>query len=429
MRETNEERVIHWFKAADIESILNLRNIRQVIQHFSEKERTIKTIKTVKGLQKAVFLSSRGLYRLLFACKNEKAIKFRDWVGDILDDIIFNESKELRNQLAVLEAKNKKLTIEIDSIREETLIRSYDKKGVVYLAMVDSYTVKFGYTDDIKDRMKCHRKDFGDDFTLQKVIEFDRNRMLEKLMKQHPEITKRRVCREVNNKTQTELIQLDIGFTLDRLYKIVIALRDGMLLGCVTLEQEQLLLEIQLVKEKQDLEKLQLARVWASSGKSDDEISSILQTVTPTNTSTQSSPETHSSLIGTLPPIQKVMENMHEFYAQWACEMRDKYNAHAQEHKGQIKWSKLFPKNEASVMKKRYNRLKHFLNYLDNSTNPEYILQQLEQFAIDNKITHNRLVKDVFYQCIRSETVNAADDIKDAVKNLQTLLDKLNADV
>jgi hypothetical protein len=244
VKETKGDRIIHWYKALDIEDRLNLTNIRQVIQHFSEKEKSFKTVQTTKGMQKSIFLSSQGVYRLLFACKNEQAVKFRDWIGDILDDIIFNESKEIQNQLPA----------------------------------------------------------------------------------------------------QT--------------------------------------------------------------------------TATPI-----------SPILDTFPPIPRVIDNMQQFYIQWASEMRDKYNVHAQEHKGQIKWSKLFPKNESNVMKKRYNRLKHFLNYLDKSTNSEFVLQQLEQFAIDNKITHNRLVKDVFYQCMRSETVNAADDIKDAVKNLQTLLDKLNANV
>jgi prophage antirepressor-like protein len=36
---------------------------------------------------------------LLYSSKKKIAENFREWVGDILDDIIFNQSKELQNQL------------------------------------------------------------------------------------------------------------------------------------------------------------------------------------------------------------------------------------------------------------------------------------------------------------------------------------------
>ena len=50
-------------------------------------------------LQDTIFLTSQGVYRLLYNSKKEIAKKFRKWAGNILDDIIFNESKELQKQL------------------------------------------------------------------------------------------------------------------------------------------------------------------------------------------------------------------------------------------------------------------------------------------------------------------------------------------
>ena len=47
----------------------------------------------------ASYLTSQGVYRLLYNSKKPEAKKFRKWAGAILDDIIFNESKELKKQL------------------------------------------------------------------------------------------------------------------------------------------------------------------------------------------------------------------------------------------------------------------------------------------------------------------------------------------
>ena len=40
----------------------------------------------------------QGIYRLLYASKKPIAKKFRKWAGNILDDITFNESEELKRQ-------------------------------------------------------------------------------------------------------------------------------------------------------------------------------------------------------------------------------------------------------------------------------------------------------------------------------------------
>ena len=441
-----------WFKATDVEKALGLTNIRTSIHHFKEKEKSLRTIQTIKGEQKALFLSSQGLFRILYSSTNELAGQFREIVSEIISDILFNNGATLKENLQNFEMRM--LQNNIDKIfknNQHSLIDTFHKKGVVYMGFADPYTIKFGCTDDIKERMKAHTKDFGENFVLGYVVECDRNRILEKFVKQHPEIAKRRVSKIVNGKNQTELVSVDTLFTIEDFHKLTMELRNSV--HNISMNKDSARLEMELELEKLRLTRYKLTNAAIAAGalthedvQSDDE--DFDELFSPTHTVdiplaqpttidiplaqpttidiTLAQPTTtNSHQFATIPPIPKFMENMHEFYTQWACEMRDKYNAHAQQNRGLFKWSKLFPKKEAVVMKKRYNRLKHFLNYLDNSTNPSDILQQLEQFAIDNKITHNRLVKDVFYQCMRSETVNAADDIKDAVKNLQTLLDKI----
>lgn len=103
-----EEPNTYLFKASDIGDILELTNIRISIQNFDDDERAVrKAYDTTNRLQDVIFLTSRGVYRLLYNSKKEIAKKFRKWVGDILDDINFNNSQELIKQV-----ENHKLELE-----------------------------------------------------------------------------------------------------------------------------------------------------------------------------------------------------------------------------------------------------------------------------------------------------------------------------
>ena len=111
---------VYYFKASDIGKALKLTNIAVSIQHYDEDERVIrKAYDTTNREQDTTFLTSQGVYRLLYNSKKESAKKFRKWAGDILDDIIFNESKELKRQL---EEKDKLHKLELEE--QEDLTRS-----------------------------------------------------------------------------------------------------------------------------------------------------------------------------------------------------------------------------------------------------------------------------------------------------------------
>ena len=97
----------YYFKANDIAKALDIVNIRVSIQNYDDDEVVIRKAYDQKGaMQDTKFLSSNGVYRLLFNSKKPAAKKFRKWASSILDDIIFNESKELHKKL---EESNKKI--------------------------------------------------------------------------------------------------------------------------------------------------------------------------------------------------------------------------------------------------------------------------------------------------------------------------------
>ena len=100
LHEDINNKKVYCFKAADIGKVLGILNIRQSIQNYDDDERVVRKVYDPQGtLQDTIFLTSQGVYRLLYNSKKEVAKKFRKWAGNILDDIIFNESAELKKQL------------------------------------------------------------------------------------------------------------------------------------------------------------------------------------------------------------------------------------------------------------------------------------------------------------------------------------------
>ena len=89
----------YYFRGSDVAKALEITNVRSSIQNFTNKEKGVRKVDTLGGPQDIIFLSSHGVYRLLYSSKKKIAERFREWVGDILDDIIFNESTELKRQL------------------------------------------------------------------------------------------------------------------------------------------------------------------------------------------------------------------------------------------------------------------------------------------------------------------------------------------
>jgi prophage antirepressor-like protein len=130
-----DNKKLYCFKASDIGKALNIVNIRTSIMNFDGDEVVVRTTyDTIKRKQETLFLTSQGVYRLLYNSKKEVAKKFRKWAGNILDDIIFNESVELKrqleeikkekenkhNQLQLLELQNKEKQDKINLLTRKT---------------------------------------------------------------------------------------------------------------------------------------------------------------------------------------------------------------------------------------------------------------------------------------------------------------------
>ena len=111
--ENSDDKKTFYFKASDIGKILDIVNIRTTIQNFDDDEKVVRKAYDLRGAeQDTTFLTSQGVYRVLYNSKKDISKKFRKWVGNILDDIIFNQSNELKKKLQEVEDKNKQLVCE-----------------------------------------------------------------------------------------------------------------------------------------------------------------------------------------------------------------------------------------------------------------------------------------------------------------------------
>lgn len=109
-KEINNKKV-YYFKASDVGLALGISNIRPSLQNFTEKEKCINKVDTLGGKQDIIFLTSQGVYRLIYNSKKPVAEKFREWIGDILDDIIFNDSLNLKKMISDKDEKIKLLEL------------------------------------------------------------------------------------------------------------------------------------------------------------------------------------------------------------------------------------------------------------------------------------------------------------------------------
>lgn len=161
LHEDLDNKKVYYFKASDVGKALGIINIHSTIQNYDEDERVIRKAYDPQGtLQNTTFLTSQGVYRLLYNSKKEIAKKFRKWAGNILDDIIFNQSIELKKQLEEKnkELEEKKIQLEEQQKKIEVLQNKPEtegfhvKAGYIYLirdsASIGSYKIGLGENPD-----------------------------------------------------------------------------------------------------------------------------------------------------------------------------------------------------------------------------------------------------------------------------------------
>jgi prophage antirepressor-like protein len=168
LQEDNEHKKMYFFKASDIGKALGIVNIHSTIQNYEDSDERVirKAYDTEKRVQDTTFLTSQGVYRLLYNSKKEIAKKFRKWAGNILDDIIFNESVELKKQLQeqqqlLIDNKNELQAKELLIKKKDKELKQMAKKITLdwlYVAVTDNIdgVSKIGIAEEILKRIDGH---------------------------------------------------------------------------------------------------------------------------------------------------------------------------------------------------------------------------------------------------------------------------------
>ncbi|MCP4105475.1 MAG: hypothetical protein GY749_08055 [Desulfobacteraceae bacterium] len=118
--EENEVRVVqengnHWWVAADVCAVLDLKNPREAITHLDDDEKnTVRISDGNRGNPNVNIISESGLYCLIIRSNKPEAKKFRKWItSEVLpairktgaytvevEDLMYNPAEELLMELA-----------------------------------------------------------------------------------------------------------------------------------------------------------------------------------------------------------------------------------------------------------------------------------------------------------------------------------------
>ena len=154
-----------------------------------------------------ILMTVKTFKKFCMKIKTKKADEIHDYyiqLEELVQELVEEESQELRE----------KLTASIKH-KENNILTNFEDKPVVYVGYIDTNLVKFGYSNNIRQRIKDHRREIKPGFTLEYVYESFYNREIEKKIKE--QIKLKITNKIINNKNQTELIQLDDEFTLEQL--------------------------------------------------------------------------------------------------------------------------------------------------------------------------------------------------------------------
>jgi prophage antirepressor-like protein len=252
------EKCTFWFKADDIATILDIKKIKNSIQDFGDDEKKLIEINTIKGNRKANFVSSNGLYRLLFNSQKPIGREFFKLAETLLDEEV---EKLIRDQQEHQE-ENKLLKEDSFKQRQDMLLAHFDvhSKNVVYIIKIKdnddgSYIIKLGHSmKGIRKRFLEHSVNYKrcgpivllDCFEVEKSYDFEQ--CIHSMLKKHV------VKNLPGHENEVELFLIGGDLT----YKMVIDMINNNIHRYRDIEKEYLKIQIEHLKlEKKYNELLQ----------------------------------------------------------------------------------------------------------------------------------------------------------------------------
>ena len=188
---------------------------------------------------KKIMLNIKTFKSLCLKAGTKKADEIHDYyikMEEIIQETINDESNELRLQL---QQQNKVLeNVEKDKelLKEETLVEQFPvNTQCIYIGKIDNKTlgkpnskmyhesvIKFGQSNCLSERVKCHKKTF-DNFRLYAAYKVKNKIEIENAIKKHPILQKRiRLITTEDGITHRELLALDDNeFTIEKVEQYI----------------------------------------------------------------------------------------------------------------------------------------------------------------------------------------------------------------
>ena len=200
------------FRATDVAKILGILYIHSTLRSFDEDEKVLHNKHTLGGPQDTLFLTKKGLFRLLMRSRKEIARPFQKWVVDVLERIdesgryeLKEEAKKQAERAALHETEIERLLGEqallkqnaADVARHEAFVQVMRKGNcLVYFGKIrmeddGTFLVKIGSTKNMRERAIDLATTFGA-IRIFEIFEVMAYTQFEDFLHEHPYLAARR---------------------------------------------------------------------------------------------------------------------------------------------------------------------------------------------------------------------------------------------
>lgn len=214
----NSKRMLEKHFIIDTDYKCLLLNLEEQVSHTHgghNKETILMNIRTFK-----LFCLKAGTK------KAEQIHEYYIKLEETLQEIVQEESDELKLQLENKDKEIEKKDTEKNKIRERTIIENFpNNQQCVYYGYIDNVSdsneklVKFGNSNNLKNRVYNHKETYLN-FRLVNAFRVENKLQIENAIKEHPILSKRRREMVINGKNYVELLNID-GLSCTELDKII----------------------------------------------------------------------------------------------------------------------------------------------------------------------------------------------------------------
>ena len=228
------------FQASDIGNVLGMTSMKQYISRLSDDEKVF-----VDEIQKNVFLTDKGVYKILFRSRKPIATTLQNWVYELIREMRTISRTKLEEQLASAKNEIIKNKVTFETEQEQKILQLFNTDcSVVYIARVnlrddDTFVVKIGAGSN--GLQQCFKDDiakYGENVLILSCFETKQCEDFVSFLINHEQILGY-VC------DNPDLVLVGGSFTYEMLLQIVIANRkqfndsicEKMQLNCESLQK------------------------------------------------------------------------------------------------------------------------------------------------------------------------------------------------